>query len=154
MSERKMTQGTLDYLRAQKSELEAEIRQRGNESSGHQRASIHDDAGAENALNLLRATLMRIGDLSDVDIIKPSKDTNLVNLGVKVRIQFEDGEEELTILSQDDVIHRKDIGQIVSPESPLGMAILGKKKGEIAEFQLSRTERAKVKILDIRCGDF
>jgi len=149
-----MTQGTLDLLLAKKRELEGEIRMRGAESSGHQRASIHDDAGAENALNLLRGTLMRIGDLSYVSVIQPPKHADVVNLGTKVRIQFEDGEEELTVLSQDDVIYRKDIGQVVSPESPLGMAILGKKKGDTAEFQLSRSGKARVRILDISRGNF
>lgn len=149
MSERLMTKKTLEYLRIKKAELEAEIKRRGSESSGHQRASLHDDAGAENALNLLRGTLTKIGDLSRINIIEPNQQTDFVNLGNMVKVKFDDGVEEVTILSPDDVIHRKDIGTVVSPISPLGKAIMGKQKDDKATLILSPDEKTTVIVLDI-----
>ena len=149
-----MSQKTLELLKARKAELEEEIMRRGAESSGHQRASIHDDAGSENALNLLRGTLLRIGDLTYVNIIQPNPQTDVVSLGNRIKVKFEDGEEEVTVLGQDDVIHRKDIGSVVSPESPLGKKLMGRRRGETLEIQLSKNEKSKIVVLDIYKGEF
>ena len=146
---RRMTQKTLDELSLKKIELEKEIRERGSEGSGHQRANLHDDAGAENALNLLRGTLLRIGDLTRVDIIEPNQQTSSADLGNKVLVKFEDGVEEITILGPDDVIHRKDIGTVISPDSPLGKAIIGKQKGDKTNVILSKNQKTEVTLLDV-----
>lgn len=153
-SERLMTQKTLDDLRAQKTQLEEEIRRMGAESSGHQRASIHDDASAENTLNLARGSLLKIGDLSEVGIILPRKDTKDIDRGNKVKLEFDDGEETIYLLGSDDAVHRKDLGTVTSTDSPLGGAIRGRKAGDTVEVRLRPGQTMKVKVKDVLPGDF
>lgn len=158
LSNRKMSQVTYDLLTSRKAELEIEIRQRGSEGGGHQRASLHDDAAAENALNLLRAELIQIGDLGHVDIIEPRIITETAGLGNQIEVLF-DGEKEgekYLILSSEDALHRKKtIGQNILPDtSPLGVAVLGKKPGEEVKFVAGGKNSISAKILKIDKGTF
>ncbi|MCX6727017.1 MAG: GreA/GreB family elongation factor [Candidatus Shapirobacteria bacterium] len=155
-AKRKMSQKTYEQLTRRKIELEAEIRQRGAASSGHQRASIHDDAGAENELNLLRADLNRIGNLTYVDIIQPREATDTVNLGNEIVVQYEGEEtpERFLVLGYDDNVFRDDLkGRVITPESPIGKAVLGKKPGEEASFEASKRQ-VTVEIRQVLKGDF
>jgi len=154
MPERLMTQATLESLRTRKAELEQQIREMGAEGGGHQRASLHDDAGSENQLNLARGTLLIIGDLSGVDILRPRVETTSVGLGNRVKLQFEDGEETIYLLSRDDSIYRKDLGVVTSGDSPLGKAILGKRAGELVKVQINPKSSFEVKVTGILPGDF
>lgn len=154
VGERLMTQKTLEGLRDRKAQLEEEIRRMGAEGSGHQRSSLHDDASAENTLNLARGSLQKIGDLSEARIITPRKDTKDIDCGNKVRLEFEDGEEIIYLLGSDDTIHRKDLGTVTSTDSPLGGAIRGKKVGDTVEIRLKPGQTIKVKVKDVLPGDF
>jgi len=154
MPERLMTTATLEDLRTKKADLERQIREMGAESSGHQRASLHDDANAENQLNLIRGTLLNIGDLSGVGIISPRNEVDTVGLGNRVRLQFEDGEETVHLLSRDDTIYRKDLGVVTSEDSPLGKALLGKRSGESAKVQINPKSSFKVRIIEVLPGNF
>lgn len=155
MRERLMTQTTLDRLKAKKAILQQNIRNTGQESSGHHRASLHDDASAENELNLARGYLGNIGELTEVLIIKPRKEVEDVGLGNKVLLKYGDGEKETVhFLGDDDARFRQDLGVVTSRESPLGRAIFGKKRGETAKVRLNPEESLEVEVLDILPGDF
>jgi len=156
MVDRLMTKRTFEFLKKRAEEVRLEIQRRGAESSGHQRASLHDDAGAENQLNLLRAELGRIGDLKGTAFIEAPTDTSTVQLGSRTSLEFSDGErDEYTLVSPDDVRFNTLPFPVVSYESPLGRAIKGKKRGDTAEYPLSAapTRKETVKILDIKKGD-
>ena len=111
MTERLMTKSTLENLQNMKADMERKVRDMGKEGSGHQRASVHDDAAAENELNLARGTILNIGELSGVEVIFPRKEVDSIGIGNKVRLQFEDGEETIYLLGKDDVVYRKDLGK-------------------------------------------
>lgn len=155
MSERLITEGTLKLLCRKRDEITEHLQRLGSDRSGDQRASMHDEPGIENTKNLLRRSLARIGDLSRIKIIRSRKEVNIVDIGNRVLIGFEDGYEELmALLGPDDAIYRTDLASIVSSESPLGKAIRGKRKNEEATFNLSRAATRRVKILDILEGEF
>ena len=154
MPERLMTGKTLRELQTRKSELEKQVREMGMEGSGHQRASLHDDAASENELNMARGTLLNIGELSGTQIVQPRNETDNAGLGNKVRLQFEDGEETIYLLGRDDAVYRKDLGTITSTDSPLGKAILGRSVGETTEVRVNPKSSFQVKILEILPGEF
>jgi len=149
-----MTKSTLENLQSMKADMERRVRDMGKEGSGHQRANIHDDAAAENELNLARGTILNIGVLSGVEVILPRKEVDSIGIGNKVRLQYEDGEETIYLLGKDDVVYRTDLGTITSGESPLGKSIFGKKAGEIVEVKVNPKYSFKVKIVEIVSGDF
>lgn len=155
--QRRMSRYTYDVLTIKKKTLEEELKRQGSESSGHQRASLHDDPAAENALNLTRANLQIIGDLNYVDIIEPRENVDTVGLGNEVHIAFE-GEDEVeayVLLGRDDALYRRDglSGKIISIESPLGEAILGRQEGDRVSFKAGKNE-IFVRVNQIRPGDF
>lgn len=155
MPERFVTHATYEFLKRRKEDLEKQIREAGSESSGSQRASLHDDAGAENDQNVRRGMLLMIGDLENVAFIEPRQETSIILMGNKVKIALQDEEEEIiTLLTKEDAMHRKDLGTVVSVDSPLGKAILGKKNGDVALLQFSATDKREIKIIDILPGDF
>lgn len=155
-SKRYMSEGTLRMLGDKRKDIEAQIRQIGAEGSGHQRASLHDDAGTENRLNLLRGSLARIGELGNAVIINPRVDCDAIGLGNSVRVQFldDDSTETFLLLGQDDVIYRSDIKNIISINSPLGGAILGKRAGDEIELSIAKTTVRKIRIEKIDKGVF
>jgi len=155
--ERLMTQGTLNGLRVLETQLEEKIRQMVAENSG-QGSDPNDDAGAGHALDLARGSLQKIGDLAGVGIITPRKDTDVIDYGNKVILNFkcgsEDIEDTIHLLSADDVVYRKDLGMVTSADSPLEKAIFGKKAGDIVKISLGEGKTTIVTIKDILPGDF
>lgn len=155
MPERLMTEATLNILLRKKEEIELQLHTLGSQMSGDQRSAIHDDPSIESRRNLLRGTLIRIGNLSSVRLIHPRKQTDIIDLGNKVIVKFEEGDEEsMLLLSPDDVIYLNDVGPIISYESPLGKVITGKRKDNIVAFTVAQVKTQTVKILEILEGDF
>ena len=126
----------------------------GMEGSGHQRASLHDDALSKNELNMTRRVLLNIGELSGVHIIQPKRETDNTGLENRARLQFEDGEETIYLLSRDNAVHRKDLGTITSTDSPLGRVILGRSVGETADVRVNPKSSFQVKILEVLPREF
>lgn len=62
-----------------------------------------------------------------------SKSTDAVSLGSTVHVELEDGQQQYTIVGSTEA--NPDKGMI-SDQSPLGQALLGKKKGEAVEISV------------------
>lgn len=116
----------------------------------------HDNAAFDHANIRHDVDSLQLGGieskLKNVQIIEPSRKTDQVYIGnsVLVKFQGEDDEEMYTILGPAD--SGRQTGWI-SFESPLGSSLMGKKKGETANFEVERREQ-KVKIIDILPGNF
>ena len=150
-----MTEKTYNLLQQRLSEAQQTLRSLGEDSEGHQRASLHDDAASENVKNLAFADINRIGDLSNVDIIKPRSDTQNVGIGNEVYIRFGDEEEAepFLVLSPYDRTFNPDLNA-VSYESPLGQAILGRSQGDEVTIRTPDGREIKAKIEVVREGNF
>lgn len=96
--------------------------------------------------------LMLSGLLQSTEIINPREETSEVRVGneVTVRFQGEKEDEKYTILGPIDSITKPDW---ISSESPVGKAILHKKKGETVTYRVGKETR-EVTILDIQKGKF
>jgi len=97
-----------------------------------------------------RILLRQIADLRDrlsrAKIVKPAEDNNVVDIGLSVVLQFEDGSIEcFELLGHEDGNPSKGT---VSLLSPLGKAILGARVGEVREYQVGSDSR-KVVVLKI-----
>lgn len=152
-----MTQKTWKYLTKRREELQGKLQEQGsNSDGGHQRASVHDDQASELYKNELRVELARIGKLDNVAIIQPRQDTSKVGLGNRVAVSFiqlDDGLSALVLPGIDSMYSsHTGLGDIVTPESPLGKAIIGRSAGDEVEMKTKPPKR--VKIEKILPGDF
>lgn len=158
-----MTMETKLRLEADLVRLEAEHLKAGKrigEAAGPE-SDWHDNAAYDEALrqydlknSLLSATRQK---LRSVEIIKPRQETENVGLGNTVVLRFADmnKDERFTILGSDDSITGKDKqSRWISQETIVAQAIMGLKKGDIAEIDFDHGEKQRVKVKDILVGEF
>jgi len=149
-----MAQRTYDYLLKRKEIINQEVKNVGKRRRGiGQRALMHDDAGTAHYQNNLRAELMMIGDLSSVSIIKPPNDISVVSLGVEVEVGYENGKKLKALLLGPDDSNTLEDQNVISYNSPLGKAMIGKKVGDEVQIKV-KANILKVKILNISEGNF
>jgi transcription elongation factor GreA len=83
--------------------------------------------------------------IKDAVIIDPSKKPEVVMVGSTVKVDSRNGEKKFTIVGAAEC---NPVEGFISNESPLGMAFLGKKKGEEVEVK-TPVGLTKYKIADI-----
>src|SRR3989304_8435845 len=92
----------------------------------------------------------RIAELEDVlksaRVIADKQTSDFVVIGSTVKIEMDDGIDEFTIVGRVEADPSK---KRISNESPLGMALLGAKKGETVEVA-TPIVRYKCKVLEIK----
>lgn len=121
-----------------------------------EKGDLRENAEYKSALekqDQLKATASKLeSELNQAKIIDPSKvSTNFVDVGANVVLKNQDGEtESYSILGQWDVNFEKGI---ISYHSPLGRALLNKKKGDTLKFEFDGQVK-DYEILDIRKADF
>jgi transcription elongation factor GreA len=72
----------------------------------------------------------------------------VVEPGMKVTTRFVgDDEEEVFLLGAREIETPEDL-EVYSPQSPLGAAIIGRKKGEEVDFEAPNGKVLKVEIVD------
>lgn len=156
--ERIMTEKTREILASEKKRLEERVIAIGQDSEGgHDRAAWHDSAGVQHEKNNLLASLAKIGELGRVSIINPRQETDAIGVGNQVKVRFSDSKEDeiIFLLGPDDAIRRQDLtGKIVSAESPLGKALLGKAANETVELKVPNLPSAFVRVMEISPGAF
>lgn len=151
---RRMARTTLEHLRQRKKQAEEELQRLGRNSHGHQRATLHDDPALEERKNVLRSIIVNIGNLDRVRIIEPRKRTGRVGVGNKVILEFNgDNMAAYTLLGDDDAKH-SGRPNVISYKSPIGSAVLGKRRGENATANIPGKEKIKVRVCKIEPGDF
>lgn len=126
----------------------------GTGSDWHDNAAF-DHANIKHDVDSLQLSGIEI-KLKDVEIIKPNRDTRKVGLGNTVLVNFlgETEPESYTILGPSD--SNRNNGWI-SFESPLGVSLMEKSKGDKASFIVTENNREiiiEVTIVEILPGDF
>ncbi|MEI7620735.1 MAG: GreA/GreB family elongation factor, partial [Candidatus Falkowbacteria bacterium] len=98
----------------------------------------------------LRSLNYRILDIEDLlkraEIIEPNKNSDRVQLGNSVIVEINGKTKEYKILGSNET--NPSTG-IISHNSPLGVALIGKKLGDIAEVQLA-DRTVEYKIIEIK----
>jgi len=85
--------------------------------------------------------------LRDVEVVKENiKGTGIVIVGSKVRVHMDGGEEEYHIVG---AVEADPKNKRISHESPLGTALLGKKVGDVVEYD-APVGKLKFHILEIK----
>lgn len=102
------------------------------------------------ALEEQNLTENRISELEDIlkgaKVIEKVQAADFVVIGSTVKIEMDDGIDEFTIVGRVEADPSK---KRISNESPLGMSLLGAKKGEVVEVA-TPIVRYKCKILEIK----
>lgn len=102
------------------------------------------------ALEEQNLTENRIGELEDIlkgaRVIEKKHAAEFVVIGSTVKIEMDDGIDEFTIVGRVETDPSK---KRISNESPLGLALLGAKKGEEVEVT-TPIVRYKCKVLEIK----
>jgi len=141
----------LDYLRSEKRREVAERIRIAREFGEIAENAEYDDAKNEQAMlehkiaqleeRLLNARVIDTGDV----------DTSVVSLGSVVRLRDLDAKETLEyhIVGSAEANPAE---QKLSNESPVGRAILGRKKGETVEVTTPRGATLKFKIMEIKAA--
>lgn len=140
----------IDYLKTAKRAEVAERIKHAREFGDISENSEYDDAKNEQAMLEHRIAMLeeRLANarVIDADEVK----TDVVGIGVKVRLKDVDANQtvEYTIVGSAEANPAE---QKLSNESPVGKAILGRKKGDVVEVAVPRGT-LKFKIMDIKAA--
>jgi transcription elongation factor GreA len=103
---------------------------------------------AKDEQGIMEARIVVVTNILDSSRVgAPPRTDGVVSPGMTVTVQFKGDEDEVTFL----LASREESGapiDVYSPRSPLGVAILGKKVGETATYNLPSGRAATVEILD------
>jgi transcription elongation factor GreA len=103
---------------------------------------------AKDEQGIMEARIITVTNILDSSRVGTAPRTDgVVGPGMTVTVQFKGDEDEVTFL----LASREESGapiDVYSPRSPLGVAILGKKVGESATYNLPSGRAATVEILD------
>ena len=110
--------------------------------------SEYDEAKNEQAIVEARIADLEVMLKNVVILDEEELGTDKVSLGATVKVYDQDFEEEetFTVVGSTEADPDKNI---ISDESPIGKALLGKKVGEIAEAELPTGDIAKFEVLHI-----
>lgn len=101
---------------------------------------------AKGKLRGLNNSILKIkNQLKRAEIIKPKK-TNTVQLGCTVTVENKNGKKIYTILGSSETNPQKGI---ISHNSPIGSALIGKKVDEIVKIKI-RDNELEYKVIDIK----
>ena len=85
--------------------------------------------------------------LKEVQIVETPASSSEVRIGSVVTLDFGYGPERYLVGSMEERKHRDDIEDVLTPESPLGQALIGTGPGEV-EYEVNE-RRQKVTIVEI-----
>lgn len=139
MSENKLTRATFDRLSAELAQLTTEGRveiARTIERARHlgdlsENADYHS---AKNEQGLMEARIRKLeAMLKDVEIVDEI-DTAEVSTGTVVSLKYE-GDDDVERYLVGSIEEEQDGVSVVSPDSPLGKALLGHAVGDVVEYE-------------------
>ena len=110
--------------------------------------SEYDDANNEQAF--LEGEILELEEsIRNSKIIEASADSNTVSLGAQVVLKDIEFDEEMVhkIVGSTEA---DDLGNKISNESPVGVALIGSKAGDIIEVETPNGEVVKYEILEIQ----
>lgn len=113
-------------------------------------SGLHDDPAVVRDIQQLDGSIDKIRMiLKNSEVLDPRLDTTQVEVGNKIKIKFEEeNEEELYRLgTRIDASYSSDLPWM-SVESPIGKELRGKKKGDIVTYEVEKQTK-KVKVIDV-----
>ncbi len=154
-----VTQEALDSLVAELENLKTVVRPSINEqvAAARDEGDLKENGGYHAAREEQGKTEARISHLEEmlrraVVGAKPADD-GLVEVGMKVTIQFEGDDDTQTFLLGSRELLSMDSSvdlEVYSPTSPLGEALLGKSAGDSASYEAPNGRTINVKIVDAK----
>ncbi len=148
-----LTQEAYNKLQAELEELRGPIRAAVIEqiSAAREEGDLKENGGYHAAKDEQGKLEDRIRQLEDLvrraQVGETPPDDGVVEPGMKVTAKFADGETATFLLGARGVEDDDDI-DVYSPQSPMGAAINGKKKGESATFTAPTGKDVTVEIVD------
>jgi transcription elongation factor GreA len=140
----------LDFLRTDRRREVAERIRVAREFGDIAENAEYDDAKNEQAM--LEHKIAQLEDrLANARLIDSNSDTSVVSVGSRVRLRDLDMKEtvEYHIVGSAEANPAE---QKLSNESPVGKAIIGRKKGETVEVLTPRGSKLKFKIMEIKAA--
>ena len=107
-------------------------------------ADYHD---AKDEAGWVESRIYELEDGIHRAVVIEAKDSDAVSIGCRVKIESDGKEKVLTIVGSTEADPMKGL---ISNESPLGQALLGKKVGETAELKVPAGRKAYV-VKEISC---
>ena len=150
-----LTQDAFDRLQAELVERSgpqrAEITKR--IELARQEGDLSENAGyhaAREAQGMNEARIRHLTHfLEHVLIGAPEVEDGVAAVGRVVTVEFDDGEQEVFLLgSREEVAHSA--REVLSPSSPLGAAVIGKRIGEDVTYALANGRTITVTIADVQ----
>ena len=135
----------LEYLKKQKRAEIAQRIQQAREYGDLTENSEYDQAMDDQGMVENRIAELEI-ILKNPKVIEEKHNSDFVVIGSTVKIEMDDGIDEFTIVGRVEADPSK---KRISNESPLGLALLGAKKGEAVEVA-TPIVRYKCKVLEIK----
>ena len=153
MSSYATTKAGLEKLKAELNELKSvrrlEIADRIAKAKEHgdlsENAEYHD---AKDAMAFLEGRVSELTDFITKAVVTEPTSTEFVNIGCRVRCEAGGKPKEYHIVGPKE--SEPSAGKI-SNDSPLGVALLGRKMGEEFEYALPSGVKVRYKITDISC---
>jgi transcription elongation factor GreA len=158
-SERKtiwLTQDAYDKLQAELENLRGPVRSEivARISAAREEGDLKENGGYHAAREEQGKTEARIRQLEEMlrnaEVGETPADDGVVEPGMKVTYKFagdSDDEAETFLLGAREMADTTDL-TVYSPQSPLGSAIMGKRKGETVPYDAPNGRTMKVEILD------
>lgn len=150
-----LTQDAFDRLQAELVERSgpqrAEITKR--IELARQEGDLSENAGyhaAREAQGMNEARIRHLTHfLEHVQIGAPEVEDGVAAVGRVVTVEFDDGDQEVFLLgSREEVAHST--REVLSPSSPLGAAVIGKRIGEDVAYTLANGRTITVTIADVQ----
>jgi len=150
-----LTQEAYDKLQAELADLQGPVRQEviARISAARDEGDLKENGGyhaAKDEQGKIEGRIRQLEDMLRRAEVGEAKDDGTVSPGMKVSYRFvgddpADGVEEL-LLGAREIEDEK--LQVVSPQSPLGSAILGAKKGDNVSYEAPNGKQIEVTIVD------
>ncbi len=149
-----LTQDAYERLKAELAEMEGPGRETvvSRIASAREEGDLRENGGyhaAKDEQGKLEARIRQLNQLlrdARVGDAPTNADTARTGTVVTVRFEGDDGDEKFLLGSREDHIEGL---QIYSPSSPLGVAVLGKRPGEVVTYLTPRGATMKVTIVAV-----
>ena len=151
-----LTQDAYDKLQAELENLRGPVRSEivARISAAREEGDLKENGGYHAAREEQGKTEARIRQLEEMlrnaEVGETPADDGVVEPGMKVTYKFagdSDDEAETFLLGAREMADTTDL-TVYSPQSPLGSAIIGKRKGETVPYEAPNGRTMKVEILD------
>ncbi len=150
-----LTQEAYDRLKSELDERSGEMRLdiAKRIELARQEGDLSENAGyhaAREAQGMNEARIRHLTHfLEHAQIGAPDVEDGVAAVGRVVTVEFDDGEQEVFLLGSREEVAHSDI-EVLSPQSPLGSAVIGKRVGEDVTYTLANGRGITVTIADVQ----